>query len=218
MKFSLSFFTLWISLACSSWAQSVSGQIKSIDASGNSFSITGAKGDVYSYRTKFTTEVVLNGQRANLKDLPAGTSVLVTPGEKGFAARIVSPAPGAQVKPAPAQSVVKLQAMWARSKPVLVGAVSAGQKVTVTPNKVWWSGGGSRKGAYCDWRGYPGSNVSGLPWMAVVAAVGTNEYVPKDDALTFTVATSGVLTIYANDTAPEDNDGQGLVTVSVTSP
>lgn len=207
-----------LTFAHRAFAQSVTGQIKEVDPAAKSFIVTGAKGEFHTFRTKFTTEILINGERSALTDLAPGASVQVSPGEKGYAGRIVSPAPGVRAKPAPAQSVVKIPATAGRAKPVTVGAVSAGQRVTVTPNKVWWSGGGSRKGAYCDWRGYERSNISGLPWMALVAAVGTDEYWPKDNTLSFTVPAAGVLTLFANDTGAQDNDGQGHVTVSVASP
>ncbi len=200
------------------FCQSVTGQVKEASPQANTVTLTGAKGDFHTFRTKFTTEILLNGKRATLKELPPGASVQVTRGEAGFAARIVSPAPTAQVKAAPAQSEVKISAMDGRAKPATIGAVVAGQRVTIMPKKVWWSGGGSRKGAFCDWRGYEGTNMSGKPWMALIAAVGSEESWPKDNTLSFTVSSAGVLTVFANDTAGEDNAGQGQVTVSISGP
>ena len=111
----------------------------------------------------------------------------------------MTPPPGAEVKPAAGQSLIKVPASALKENPVVVGSVTAGQKVTVTPKKVWWSGGGSKKGVFCDWRGYTPNQPNGIPWMALVAAVGTDEHWAKDNTLSFTVPANGMLVLYASD-------------------
>lgn len=136
--------------------------------------------------------------------------------ERVIAANGVMGAGDAATKTAPAESRVHIPAASVGSHPVIVGLVKAGQVVTVEPIKVYWTGGGSKAGKYCDWNGYPGSgNEGGHPWMAVVAAVGKESHAPANNKLSFTVAADGMLVVYANDDKPEGNVGSGDVTVKV---
>lgn len=122
----------------------------------------------------------------------------------------------AATKPAPAELRVRIPATSVGRDPVVVGSVEAGQVVTVRPIKVWWTGGGSKGGVYCDWKGYEGSNnEGGHPWMSLIAAVGKDSHAPANNTLTFTVAADGTLVLYANDDKPEGNIGSGEVTVTV---
>jgi hypothetical protein len=89
--------------------------------------------------------------------------------------------------------------------------------VTIVPIKVWWSGGGSKTGVFCDWNGYKGSGTKAMPWMALVAAVGKDTFVPTNNTLTFTVPADGTLVLYPNDGKPQDNVGAGEVTVTVAN-
>jgi len=196
--------------------QSVTGDITQIDQPTSSFTIAGAKGAFHQFKVKLTTEITINGERGALKDLALGKKVQVTPGETGFAARIISPPPGTFSKVAPTQSLVKVPATSVNTNPVVVGSVKAGQVVTVTPKKVWWTGGGTHKGKYTDWRGYDPDKVKkGVPWMALVAAVGKDEHWAKDNTLSFTVPEDGNLVLYASDGDAGGNIGDGEVTVTV---
>jgi hypothetical protein len=122
----------------------------------------------------------------------------------------------AATKPAPGATRVRVPATSVGRDPVVVGPVKAGQVVTVQPIKVWWTGGGSKRGVYCDWKGYEGSNnEDGHPWMSLVAAVGKDSHAPTDNSLTFTAAADGMLILYANDDKAEGNVGWGEVTVTV---
>ncbi len=203
-----------LSFAQTASAQSVTGEIKQLDAAISSFMLTGAKGDFRQFRTKLTTEILIDGKPAAFKDLSLGIQALVTPGETGYAARVVSPPPGLQAKVASGQSAIKVPANALKANPVIVGSVTAGQKVTITPKKIWWSGAGSKKGQFCDWRGYDPEHAKGIPWMALVAAVGANEFWAKDNTLSFTVPASGSLILYANDDKA-GNEGQGDVVVTI---
>lgn len=211
---SLLVVTLALIVARTALAQSVVGEIKQLDAAMSSFTITGAKGDFRQFRTKLTTEILINGKPVAFKDLSLGIQALVTPGEAGYAARIVSPPPGLQAKAASGQSAVKVSANALKANPVIVGSVTAGQKVTITPKKIWWSGGGSKKGQFCDWRGYDPEHAKGIPWMALVAAVGANEFWAKDNTLSFTVPANGNLVLYASDDKA-GNEGEGNVVVTI---
>lgn len=195
-------------------AQSVVGEITQLDPSTGTFTITAAKGAIHTFKTKITTEVRIDQKLSKLQALALGTRAIVTPGEPGFAAKIVTPPPGAEAKIAAGQSLVKVPATALKENPVVVGSVTAGQKVTVTPKKVWWSGGGSKKGVFCDWRGYTPNQPKGIPWMALVAAVGTDEHWAKDNTLSFTVAANGTLVLYASD-GKGGNEGGGEVIVKI---
>jgi hypothetical protein len=94
--------------------------------------------------------------------------------------------------------------------------VKVGDAVTVTPKLVRWSGGGSKKGQFCDWRGHnPDTSMrNGIPWMALVAAVSGREFWAREGTLTFTVPTDGDLVLYANDDVG-GNDGEADIVVSV---
>lgn len=101
-----------------------------------------------------------------------------------------------------------------KGNPITIGRVTLGQTVTIVPKKVWWSGGGTKKGHYCDWRGYDPDKAKGIPWMALVAAVGLDEHWAKDNTLSFVVPANGTLVLYANDEAP-GNSGSAEVTVTI---
>jgi hypothetical protein len=113
---------------------------------------------------------------------------------------------------------VKMPANTFQTQPLKLGPVTAGQKVTVTAVKVQWSGGGSKQGVFCDWRGHnPDQKLAnGIPWMALVAAVGKKEHWPKTkSAFSFTVKEDGDLVLYANDDQG-GNLGEAEVVVKVT--
>jgi|GEM_PF-2712248 len=208
---------LALSIARPAVSQSVTGQIKEIDAAKGTFTIVGAKGTFHSWQTKPTTEVSLNGNRVTLKELTVGTAVQVSPGQAGFAARIISPPPGKQAKKmAPAQSTVKVPAKANKAAPFVAGHVTAGQTVTITPKKVWWTGGGSKKGKYVDWSGYEPHPEKGIPWMAFVAAVGKSEFWAKGGTLSFTVPADGELLLYAQDADARGNEGTAEVVVETS--
>lgn len=154
-----------------------------------------------------------------MADLHPGLSATVTGGDPGIAERVVATGPSALrpgvAKTAPTQSQVRVPATAVHAKPYVLGNVVAGQTVAITPIKVWWTGGGSKAGVYCDWRGYPGSRIDGKPWMALVAEVGSSAHVAEGSNLTFTVPADGTLILYVNDDKPEGNVGFGDVTVTV---
>ena len=96
------------------------------------------------------------------------------------------------------------------------GKVSAGQKVTLTIGHVLWKGGGSKAGTPVDWHGYRGRmEKNALPWMALVAAVGKQAFLPDKKEFSFTVPADGELVLFANDGNPDGNSGKGEVTVKI---
>jgi hypothetical protein len=113
---------------------------------------------------------------------------------------------------------VNLSASVMKPNAMKLGHVIAGQKVTVKPVKVEWSGGGSKRGVFTDWRGHNPDKLmkNQIPWMALVAAVGPSEHWAKDNTLSFTVPEDGELLLYAND-ALGDNKGEAEVVVTVTA-
>jgi hypothetical protein len=117
---------------------------------------------------------------------------------------------------APATSTVTVPATAGSRNPVKIGKVTAGQKVTLVIGHVLWKGGGSKTGDSADWRGYRGRKEgNGLPWMALVAAVGKQNFLPDKKEFTFAVTTEGELVLFANDGNPDGNSGKGEVTVKV---
>lgn len=117
------------------------------------------------------------------------------------------------------ENPVKVPASTLKTQPLKLGTVAAGQKVTVTAVKVQWSGGGSKQGLFCDWRGHnPDQKLAnGIPWMALVVAVGKKEHWPKTkSSFSFTVKEDGELVLYANDDQG-GNLGEAEVVVKVTS-
>lgn len=196
-------------------------EISKVDAVGNEISVTNEHGEVKSYHLTNFTQILVNNARATIKELTPGMSVQVTSGQPGVAERVVAVngvlgVGDAAAKTAPVESRVHIPATAVGSNPVIVGLVKAGQVVTIEPIRVWWTGGGTKAGKYCDWKGYEGSsNMGGHPWMALVAAVGKETHAPADNKLNFTVAADGVLVVYANDDKPEGNVGAGDVTVKV---
>jgi hypothetical protein len=117
---------------------------------------------------------------------------------------------------APGVSKVEVPATSGARSPVKIGKVTAGQKVTLEIGRVLWKGGGSKTGDSTDWRGYRGRKEgNGLPWMALIAAVGKQNFVPDKRTFTFTVPADGILTLYCNDGRPDGNSGRAEVTVHV---
>ena len=102
--------------------------------------------------------------------------------------------------------------------PVTVTSVKTGQKVTITAGKVLWKGGGSKGTAFTDWHGYKDRlEKNGLPWMALVAAVGKKTFVASSKEFSFTAPSDGDLVLFANDSNPKGNSGKGEVTVTINS-
>jgi hypothetical protein len=134
------------------------------------------------------------------------------------ASKLSSEASSPGGKRAMGSMAITLPGSTLKTTPFSVGTVVAGEKVTITPKEVRWSGGGTKKGQFCDWRGH-NPNVplagSGIPWMALVAAVEKNEFWAKDHTLSFTVPADGMLLLYANDTGG-GNEGQADIIVTIS--
>jgi len=196
-------------------------EISKVDLAGSAITVTNEHGEAKTYRLTNFTQILINNHGGTIRDLATGMSVQISSGQPGVAERVVAAngvlgAGDTATKVAPAESRVHIPATSVGSKPVIVGMVKAGQVVTIEPIKVYWCGGGSKSGQYCDWNGYPGSgNEGGHPWMAVVAAVGKDSHAPAGNKLSFTAAADGMLVVYANDDKPEGNVGSGDVTVKV---
>ena len=185
-------------------------EITQVDLTASTVTIFNDHGEAKIYRVGAGTEILVNNQRGTINDLSPGMPAQVTSREPGVAERIT-----VDNRVAPEDSKVRVPANAGPDNPVVVGTVKAGQQVTIVPIKVWWSGGGSKTGVYCDWNGYKGSGSKGMPWMVLVAAVGKSTFVPANNILTVTVPEDGTLVIYANDRKPQDNLGAGDITVTV---
>jgi hypothetical protein len=208
-------FLALAALSSAAVAQSAKGTLTQIDVSSGVITVDLGKGQFRTYHVKAGSDITVNAAHAVLKDLAPRMNVSVTAGEPGTATRIVATGMGA-AKPAPAESKVTIPATATPEAPIVVGTVTAGQRVTITPIKVWWTGGGSKGGVFCDWNGYPDrKQPNGKHWMALVAAVNSSLFAPENNALSFTVPADGTLTLYANDGGPDGNKGSGEVTVTV---
>jgi hypothetical protein len=135
-----------------------------------------------------------------------------------FACNLQGQATSTGGKPLSGDIPVKLPPNTLKTRPLILGTVTAGQKVTLTAVKVQWSGGGSKAGVFCDWRGHNPDKplANGIPWMALVASVGKKEYWPKTkSAFSFTVKEDGELVLYAND-EQGGNLGEAEILVKVS--
>jgi len=80
-----------------------------------------------------------------------------------------------------------------------------------------WKGGGSKGTAFTDWRGYKDRlEKNGLPWMALVAAVGKMDFPRDGEEYSFEAPADGDLCFLRNDRNPNGNTGKGEVTVTVS--
>ena len=210
----LAILFLYVGLLAS--AQTSTTAIYKIDLANGVIVTKGGKGEFKEYKVRPTTEIVSGNARLKLSDLAVGNSVAVTTGEPGTANRIVVFAANFGIKPAPGQSKIKVLATNVTDKPVIVGTVVAGQKVSITPIKVWWTGGGSKKGKFTDWRGYDPEKAKRAPWMALVATVNGTEFWAKDNSLEFTVPSDGKLELSCNDGDAGGNDGAAEITVTIS--
>jgi hypothetical protein len=199
-------FVLAVIVAEPLFAQSIAGTVQRVNPAENTLAVSGPQGSSSTFQVNATTEITLNGKLATLNNLTAGTFVLVSPGDEGFAGKIVSPA----------EIQITVSAKANRSAPVRAVTVSAGQNITIVPGDVRWCGGGTRKGVFTGWTGYAQGGNS-IPWMALVAAIGDKEFWAKGDTLSFVAPTDGSLDLYANDAKPDDNTGQAHLTVTITA-
>lgn len=82
---------LFFTASFTALAQSMKGEIASVDAAANSLIVSAKNGSApRTYLLKLTTEITLNGARAKLSDLTQGMAVQVTSADTGFANRIVA--------------------------------------------------------------------------------------------------------------------------------
>ncbi len=117
---------------------------------------------------------------------------------------------------APAGTAITVPATAGARNPVKVGRVTKGQTITITIGPVLWKGGGSKTGDSVNWKGYRGRlEGNGLPWMALVAAIGKQNFLPDKREFTFTAPADGELVLFANDGNPDGNKGKGEVTVKI---
>lgn len=199
-------FFLALMVAESLFAQSIIAEVQRVDPAAGTLAVSGAPGTTSTFRVNAGTEITLDGKPATLNQLKAGTLVMVSPGDLGYASRIASPA----------ETDVRVPATANESAAIAVATVSQGLRITIVPKEVRWCGGGSKKGVYTGWTGYDQGRGKAIPWMALVAVVGEKKFWAKGDTLTFNAPADGQLALYANDEKPEDNTGQALLTVTIT--
>ena len=85
-------------------------------------------------------------------------------------------------------------------------ALTKGQTFRVIPDpKGEWSGGGTKRGAFCDYRGYPDRAND---WMRMFSQVGTQEREPVDPEAIRTATGDGVLKLFADDGSAAGNEGR----------
>ncbi|MEX2577754.1 MAG: hypothetical protein WD342_01745 [Verrucomicrobiales bacterium] len=86
-----------------------------------------------------------------------------------------------------------------------------GDRYRVVPNETdEWSGGGSKRNVFCDFRGYPDRRVG---WMRMFSFVGNEPPVEVEPAQVRTAESEGILHLFAEDGSPQDNQGKIRVTV-----
>jgi hypothetical protein len=198
-------FFLALAVAENLFAQSTIGAVRRVDLAGHTLTVAGPSESSSTFRVNAGTEISLDGEPATLSGLKVGTLVIVSTGDMGDATRIASPA----------EVDVRVPATANESAPIAVATVSQGQRVTIVPKQVRWCGGGSKKGVSTGWTGYD-QGGKGIPWMALVAAVGDNKFWAKGPTLTFIAPSDGPLDLYANDEKPEDNTGEAVLTVTIS--
>lgn len=123
-------------------------------------------------------------------------------------------------RPAVARGVAKtlqvtVSAFKNEGDPVATGLrLEKGQTFTLKPNPSdKWTGGGSKRGKWCDYRGYPDK----LPWMQMHWKIGQSSgAVASGEAVVAPAA--GELMLFCNDAKIEDNDGGIGVAVTVAPP
>lgn len=110
---------------------------------------------------------------------------------------------------------VTVSAFKIESDPVATGLrLEKGQTFTLKPNPAdRWTGGGTKRGKWCDYRGYPDK----LPWMQMRWKVGeaTGAVVSGESVA---APSAGELMLFCSDGRIDDNEGAIGVGVTVTPP
>jgi len=110
---------------------------------------------------------------------------------------------------------VTVSAFKNESEPAATGLrLEKGQTFTLKPKPSdRWAGGGTKRGKWCDYRGY----LDKLPWMQMHWKVGSSTgAVVSGEAVT--AASAGELMLFCNDAKIEDNEGAIGVAVTVAPP
>src|SRR5688572_21154134 len=87
--------------------------VTEVNAAAGAVTIADGRGGFKTYRTRPTTEILLNNQRAQLSDIKTGMTANITTGDPGMASRIVITSTTFKVgtnKMAPPQSRVRVKA------------------------------------------------------------------------------------------------------------
>ena len=89
-----------------------------------------------------------------------------------------------------------------------------GQRFTLEPNaEDKWTGGGSKKGVFCDYKGYPdGGNI----WMRLMWKIGKAKGEPVVSGKLLTAEEDGELLLFANDGGSDGNEGRIRVNVIIS--
>jgi len=89
----------------------------------------------------------------------------------------------------------------------------SGQKFKVLPNpEDKWSGGGSKQGVFCDYKGYPDRRNN---WMRMFLQIADEKAVPVDPDLIQSAPVDGILKLYAEDGSAAGNVGEIRVEIVV---
>lgn len=92
-------------------------------------------------------------------------------------------------------------------------ALVKGQAFSIVPNpKDKWTGGGSKRGVYCNYQGYPGN---GGEWMQMRYQIGENKAVPVVSDAIQTAPSNGELKLFAEDGSAAGNAGDIRVEIIV---
>lgn len=91
--------------------------------------------------------------------------------------------------------------------------LKAGERFSIVPNhRDEWSGGGSMRGKFTDFRGYPDSRVD---WMRMFWRIGDGKAAAVDPEAIHTAETDGILHLYAEDGNPIGNEGKIRVKITL---
>lgn len=91
--------------------------------------------------------------------------------------------------------------------------LKAGERFLIVPNhRDEWSGGGSMRGKFTDFRGYPDSRVD---WMKMFWRIGDGKAAEVDPETVHTAEIDGILHLYAEDTNPIGNEGKIRVKITL---
>ena len=91
--------------------------------------------------------------------------------------------------------------------------VREGDKLLIVPNPDdRWTGGGTKSGVYCDYRGYDLEKLKAA-WMRMYFTIGGGQPVPVDPGQVVVARRDGALQLFVSDGGPKGNKGEIRVAI-----